>query len=410
MGIDIGTLDRVIQIGPPLSVSAFVQRLGRCGRLRGKPTIYFTSIEEKGTYEHPVNSLPWDLIKTIAIIELYLKEKWIEQDDENPLAYSLLIHQCLSILCSLGGHSPASLRQRVLSLPAFSRFSEDDFEELLAHLISLDLVEKTADNEIIVGLEAGHLTSHYSFYSVFPNSAEYRVVCGGREIGYINFVPPDGSSIVLAGRYWKIERTAQREIMVSPGESGGRQVWRGSGAELHGRVAARMRTVLAENTEYPYLSQRARTRLAEARELAKHWRLGEEIFIPADPQTTNSGITQTGQEEPGLFVLIPWLGSRSMRTLLLILQNGEYRKTLGIRSFLRENDLSVNIISALPVPRFRSELAGILSRYTNIESLYPLIDPARIPLPGKFDSFLPPRALTRQYASTMLATDFGPCG
>jgi ATP-dependent Lhr-like helicase len=402
LGIDIGTLDRVVQIGPPLSVSAFVQRLGRCGRLRGKPEIYFTSIEENGTWEHPVNGLPWDLIKTIAIIELYVKEKWIEQDEQNPLPYSLLVHQCLSILCSLGAHSPALLRRRVLSLPAFSQFSEDDFEELLAHLVSLDLVEKTAEGEIIAGLEAGRLTSHYSFYSVFSGSAEYRVVCGGREIGYINFIPPDGSSIILAGRYWKVEQTAQREreIMVSPGESGGRLVWRGSGAELHNKVAAKMRSVLAETTEYPCLSPRARMRLAEAREAAKLRRLGQEIFIPAERAADNPG-----QEQ--FFVLLPWLGSRSMRALLCILQNREYRKALGIRSISRENEMSINISCALPIPRFRAGLSDILRRHSTIESLYPLIDPGRIPLPGKFDSYLPPRAITRQYAASMLDIDFG---
>jgi ATP-dependent Lhr-like helicase len=57
MGIDIGALDRVIQIGPPLSVSAFVQRLGRSGRLRGKPEIYFSIMEEKREHSPSLNSV-----------------------------------------------------------------------------------------------------------------------------------------------------------------------------------------------------------------------------------------------------------------------------------------------------------------------------------------------------------------
>jgi ATP-dependent Lhr-like helicase len=189
--------------------------------------------------------------------------------------------------------------------------------------------------------------------------------------------------------------------MVSPGDSGGRLVWRGNGAELHARVAARMRCVLAETTEYPYLSPRALKRLAEARKDAKLWQLGEEIFIPADTQDADN----PGQER--FFVLLPWLGSRSMRTLLLVLQDREYRKTLGIRSVSRENDLSINISSTLPIPRFRAGLSEILSRHTTVESLYPLIDPVRIPLPGKFDLYLPPCAITRQYAASMLDIDFG---
>jgi ATP-dependent Lhr-like helicase len=80
LGIDIGRLDRVIQIGAPLSVSAFVQRLGRSGRRQGKAEIYFTSLEDANrSVPAPAENLPWPLLKTIAIIELYLKEKWIEQ-------------------------------------------------------------------------------------------------------------------------------------------------------------------------------------------------------------------------------------------------------------------------------------------------------------------------------------------
>jgi ATP-dependent Lhr-like helicase len=407
MGIDIGKLDRVIQIGPPLSVSAFVQRLGRSGRLRGKPEIYFSSIEEQSRWEHPVNGLPWDLLKTIAIIELYLTEKWIEQGGDNPLPFSLLIHQTVSVLCSLGEHTPASLERRILSLPAFVHFSEDDFRELAAHLVSLDLIGKTDSGGLIAGLEAEHLTSHYSFYSVFADAAEYRVVSGGREIGSIHFIPPEGSTIVLGGRYWRVERTAQREreIMVSPGEAGSRQVWRGGGADLHGRVAAHMRRVLAEKTVYPYLSEHACSRLADARKLAEQWRLTENIFIPAEsPDETEYLSAQADPAEavPRLFVLLPWLGSRSMRTLLLILQNREYRKTLGIRSLSRENELSVNIRSSLPIPRFCACLAEILKHHQTPESLYPLIDPAQIPLLGKFDPYLPPAALVRQYVAAML--------
>src|ERR1039458_981297 len=37
LGIDIGQLDRIIQLGTPNSVSSFLQRLGRSGR-RGQPS------------------------------------------------------------------------------------------------------------------------------------------------------------------------------------------------------------------------------------------------------------------------------------------------------------------------------------------------------------------------------------
>jgi ATP-dependent Lhr-like helicase len=415
MGLDIGALDRVMQIGPPSSVSAFVQRLGRSGRMRKKPEIYFSSLEEKRSWEHPVNALPWGLIKTIAIIELYIREKWIEPGAGNPLPYSLLLHQTLSVLCSLGGFRPAALARSILALPAFSHVSEGDFAKLLSHLASSSFIEKTDEGILIAGIEAEKLCSHYSFYSVFPGAAEYRVLAGGREIGRINFIPPEGCNIVLGGRYWLVENSSygqaagERDIMVSPGEAGSRQVWRGSGIELHRKVAAYMRKIVSDNADYPYLSPSAKGRLACAREIAKQWNLAEEIFIPAEGPSPecpfDAGADASGPDETSgteLFVLLPWMGSRGLRTLLLILQNKNYRKTLCVRSLSRENDFSLNICSSLPIPRFRAELSDIIKRHRNLESLYPLIEADQLPMLGKFDLQLPPALLVKQYAAAML--------
>ena len=47
----------------------------------------------------------------------------------------------------------------------------------------------------------------------------------------------------------------------------------------------------------------------------------------------------------------------------------------------------------------------MLRQHNSEESLHPLIDPAQIPLLGKFDPYLPPRLLVRQYAAVMLDTE-----
>jgi ATP-dependent Lhr-like helicase len=416
MGIDIGGLDRVIQIGAPFSVSAFVQRLGRSGRRRGKPEIYFTCLEEKRRPALPTGAVPWPLIKTIAVIELYLGEKWIEGGGENPLPLSLLCHQALSILASLGEHSPAALAERVLSLPGFAGIGYEDFRELLAHLERTGIVEKTEEGNVITGPGGERLTAHYSFYSVFAENTEYRVLAGGREIGRVNFIPPAGSAIVLGGRYWRVDlcRQREREITVSPGEPGSLRIWRGGGAELHPVIVRRMRRVLSEDAAYPYLSPRAQTRLEEARALARLWNLTGDPFIPlgnneppgetaAPAVTDNGGPTAADNKAdnggPFSFILLPWLGSRALRTLQLILQRREYRKTLGLRSLSREDDYAFCITSALPVPAFREALKTIAG---NIQNLETLIDPAEIPLSGKFDDLLPPRLLVKQYAANML--------
>jgi hypothetical protein len=187
-----------------------------------------------------------------------------------------------------------------------------------------------------------------------------------------------------------------------------------------------MRRVLSEDAAYSYLSPRAQTRLEEARSLARRWKLTGDPFIPlenpetpaeaAAPAETNGPATANGATAaedkaadgkdspqsgtgPFSFILLPWLGSRTLRTLQLILQRREYRKTLGLRSLSREDDYAFYITSTLPVPAFREALKTIAG---NIQNLEALIDPAEIPLSGKFDDLLPPRLLVKQYAANML--------
>jgi ATP-dependent Lhr-like helicase len=158
-----------------------------------------------------------------------------------------------------------------------------------------------------------------------------------------------------------------------------------------------MRKVLCENTVYPYLSFHARAKLIKARKLAKAMKIGKDIFV-----SLTHDASQTERHDAFSFALFPWMGSRGMRTLLLILQNPKFCESLNILSLSRENDWLVKITSGLPIPRFKKMLAQILKRHVTHESLYSLIDPAEIPLSGTYDLYLPDHALVKQYAASML--------
>ena len=384
MGIDIGALDRVIQIGPPASVGAFVQRLGRSGRRSGRPAICFSFLDERRRDAFP---LPWGLLKTIAVIELYLKEKWMEDAPAAPYPLSLLLHQTLSVLSSLGEHSRPSLKDRVLALPCFSRVTEEDYDALLDHLLRTDLLGQTEEGNLITGLEGEALTAHYSFYSVFAEAGEYRVMQGGRELGSINFIPPPGSSIILGGRYWKTERIDRRhrEITVTPGEPGSRRIWRGGGMETHRRVVRHMRELLGGEEEYPYLSAGAAGALKAARSLSRERSLHGTILVPGE----------------GGCRLLPWTGSRGMRTLLLVLQHRDTAAALGLRSLSRENDFALRLETALPAGEFLARLKDAVNGLDR-RGLEDMVDPAAVPFTGKFDEYLPPRLLAKQWAAAML--------
>jgi ATP-dependent Lhr-like helicase len=387
LGLDIGKLDRIIQIGAPVSVASFVQRLGRAGRRTGVAEIYFTALEHDTT-----GSIPWTLLRTIAVIQLYLEEQWIETAPVRPFPYSLLLHQTLSILASLGEQHPPDLARRVLSLPPFAAIPPEDYQELLRLLMEKGYIEKTPEGALILGLKAEPLVNYYSFYAVFSDEAEYRVIYGGTELGTVNFLPADGSSLALAGRYWQVEAVDRRhkKILVYPTQRGGKKAWRGSSANLHPRIIHRIRRVLAEDTGYPYLSESARTRLHTARLYTRGMGLID--------GRTSEAVFHFSYDDEGGIVLVPWLGSRGMRTLLAIMQHQVHKERLSIRSLCQDN-YRIRIVSKLPLSLFRTELYGIIAGIASAESL---LDQDTLPFTDKYDHLLPPRLLAKQYAAHQL--------
>ena len=91
LGIDIGRLERAFQIDAPFTVSGFLQRMGRTGR-RGDPSEMWFVMRE----EHPEaramlpDLIPWFLIQGIALVQLYIEERFVEPPRTDRLPYSLL--------------------------------------------------------------------------------------------------------------------------------------------------------------------------------------------------------------------------------------------------------------------------------------------------------------------------------
>ncbi|MDY5112703.1 MAG: DEAD/DEAH box helicase, partial [Bilifractor sp.] len=91
LGIDIGKLERAFQIDAPFTVSGFLQRMGRTGR-RGNPSEMWFVMRE----DHPEpramlpEMIPWYLIQGIALVQLYLEERFVEPPRTGRLPFSLL--------------------------------------------------------------------------------------------------------------------------------------------------------------------------------------------------------------------------------------------------------------------------------------------------------------------------------
>lgn len=312
LGIDIGQLDLTIQIDAPHTVSSFVQRLGRSGR-RGTPSrmcFYTFEYLDKDPQQPPseLKQIPWNFLQTIAIIQLYLEERWIEPPDIPTLPLSLLYQQTMSVMQAHTELTPAQLAQAILKLMPFQSVTLDEYRLFLQHLVALDHLALMDEGPLIVGMKGAQLTNHYHFYAIFANEQECRVLAGTQEIGTIQQIPKIESIIGLAGYAWRVISVDEhrRIVHVERAKNSVQPGWLSTGdLHFHRHMMLRLRQVLQEETMYSYLSPLAQERLALVRDFVRHVGWLHSCIIPL---------------EPGHFVLFPWAGSRIHKTLAHILK------------------------------------------------------------------------------------------
>ncbi len=389
LGIDIGRLERILQNDAPTSVSSFLQRLGRSGRRGQPPEMMMVFREEDPLPNTPLPQLiPWGLLRAIAIIQLYIEERFIEPPRIRQLPFSLLFHQTLSVLAASGELTPRRLAERVLSLPPFEQVPREDYKTLIISMIEHGYIEMTEEKGLIVGLSGERLLNSFKFYAVFKDSEDYTVRCGSDEIGTITTPPPVGDRFALAGRVWEVEELdIKRKLIYVKSVEGKMEVsWPGDYGEIHTKVLERMRRVLAEDTVYPYLKPNAVHRLEVARHLA-----------------ANTGVLEHSLIHLGGYswCLFPWLGTRSFRTLRrFIAHNGAPFKLTGLdfegccyMTFRMERGDDYSFISYL----CDRAGGGIDCRELVSESELPIFD--------KYDTYVPGELLRREYAVDRLRGD-----
>lgn len=390
LGIDIGQLERVVQAQAPNTVSSFLQRLGRSGR-RGQPSeMMMVFREEEALPNTPLPQLiPWELIRAIAIIQLYIEERFIEPSQRKKLPYSLLFHQTLSVLAGGGELTAKRLAERVLSLPPFTSVSPDSYKALLISMLNNGLIEMTDEKGLIVGLVGERLLKSFKFYAVFKDSEDFTVRQGSEEIGTITTPPPVGDRFALAGRVWEVEEIdVQRKLIYVHKVDGKMEIsWPGDFGEIHTKILKRMKQVLVEDTDYPYLKENAKKRLELARRTAK-----------------NSGMLEHSVVNLGgyTYCMFPWLGTRSFRTLRKYIQkNAGEHNISGIEfegcyyiTFKMENSSDLGFISSLCKD---IEENGI--------DCHSLVQSGEIPLFEKYDSYVPFELLREAYAEDKLRAD-----
>lgn len=386
LGIDVGQLERAFQIEAPFTVSGFLQRMGRTGR-RGNPAeMWFVMREEQAESRAmlPV-LLPWSLLQGIALVELYLQERWVEPPRDHQLPYSLLYHQTMSTLMAGGEMSPAELASRVLTLSYFRWVSQDDYKVLLRHLIKTDQIQPTENGGLIVGLAGERVTNNFKFYAVFQENEEYSVHAESEELGTIVKPPPLGEKIAIAGHVWVVEEIDRRRRQVYVHQVKGRiPAYFGDVAgDIHPKVLQQMRKILAEERQYPYLMKNAAARLSETRAIAEAAGLQDKQLINLGAKT---------------YCLFPWTGSYAFLALERFLRL-KCASRLGLKNFDSVRPYYIQFSMDVSEGAFYQILAEEAAKdFDPLDLLYP----QEVPVFDKYDEYLPDDLVRKEFAYSVL--------
>ena len=322
LGIDVGRLERAFQIDAPFTVSGFLQRMGRTGR-RGDPSeMWFVMREEHQEARAMLpDSIPWYLVQGIALVQLYIEERFVEPPRLDRLPYSLLYHQTMSTLASHGEMTAGELASRVLSLSCFRRITQEDYRLLLRHLLEIDHINRTENGGLIVGLAGERIVNNYKFYAVFQENVEYTVRAGTEQLGTIVKPPPVGDKIAIAGRVWVVEEVdhKRREVFCALVKGNIPAYFGDVAGDIHTHILERMYRVLCEDKQYPYLMPHAVCRLADARETFRKSLMAEKPLVHLGGK---------------MWALFPWVGSYAFLALerFLKLRCGKRLGLKGLQS------------------------------------------------------------------------------
>lgn len=270
LGVDIGSIKTVVQIGAPPSVASLRQRLGRSGRRPGEAAILRSYCKERQLDDgSPLSDrLRQGLVQSIAMIRL-LMQGWFEPPRVHGLHLSTLVQQCLSVIAQRGGATAAELWSNLIRSGPFTGVGQGSFLSLLRALGERDLITQETSGLLLPGVVGERMINHYDFYSAFVSNEEFRLVCDGKPLGALPVSRPltVDQRIIFAGRRWRVTSvdTEAKVIVVRSDPGGAPPSFDGLGARVHDRVRQEMKAVLLETDFYPYLDTTAQELLAQAR-------------------------------------------------------------------------------------------------------------------------------------------------
>jgi len=193
LGIDIGSIEKVIMIEPPFSVNSFMQRIGRGGRRGSNTQVTFL----------PKNKI--DLLSSFTMLRL--GEKGCVESADAGKPYSVLIQQVFSILA---GKRKLLIHSEEL-IEIFGKLTwlvRDELFEILGKLVDESLLRRESMNLYGVGPKLERLIEDKAIYTnIIGSETGIPIFHDGRLLTKLPLRPNQikhGNVVLYAGRYWQI--------------------------------------------------------------------------------------------------------------------------------------------------------------------------------------------------------------
>lgn len=378
LGIDIGSVKSVVQIGAPRSLASLRQRLGRSGRRAGAPAILRIYVTQQSLRDNTGldEFLRLEVVQSVAAIRLLIR-RFVEKPEADASIATVVLHQILSVITQTGGARADELFKAVCPPGPLSIIGKAGFVELLRSMASPDhrLLEQSPDGTIMLGELGERLTARHDFYAIFNTDEEWRIVTAGTSLGMLPISNPVGVGVVIvfAGQRWRIKAIDDKSkvLEVVPHQSGKIPTFDNLlGESLSNELMQEVFSVLQDDAEPGFLDPVASDLLAEGRSNFATLNLAQERIL------------QSGRD----CLIFTWKGTSTNSVLAFALASAGLDVEV-IRAGVAVSDTTVEAV--------KRELASFASEPPSVELVSGFVQNLKV---AKFDNLVPETLLRRLWA------------